>query len=295
MIPIRFTVYAHKIIRKTEFGKKITESFQWLSKYLDEIGFPLPPEYYISGLVLLVTLVFIGSIIPVFIIHYLILGIYLPFSIILSIIASIILALLTLAITLYYPIFKAKSIKSSIEANMPFILLTMTSLAASGFSVYNIIEKTHQLTRNIHVKRSMERIIKQVTEGKDVSDALFNESMITSSYTLATTYEGLASLSQTGVGVMSFLEKMLNENIFNLESKLRETIEKLSILMETYVIIALVFPLLVMIAQLFLGQFGGLPLPPMALMMILAFLVLPVIFIILLLIADSLTSEVRIG
>ncbi len=294
MIPAKLAVIAYNMIGRTKFGEKTIESMKWMGRYLDEINYPLPPRYYISGLTFIVLLSLAVSAPVLAFVHYFVLHMAPFISVALGVIAGVIIALVLLAILIYYPVFKSKSIKTGIEAYIPYTLLTMTSLAASGFSIYSIIERAHSLIRHNEVKKSLERVLRQTTEGVDISEALFAESLTTSSHSLATIYEGLASLSQSGVGVMSFLEKLLNENIQELESKLRETVEKLSVLMETYVIIALVFPLLTMIAVLFLGSFGGLPLPPRILMLMITFVVIPLIFVVLLLIADSLVSEVKI-
>jgi archaellum biogenesis protein FlaJ (TadC family) len=294
MIPLKVSVVAYNLLGRTRFGEKTIESMKWLSRYLDEINYPLPPEYYISGtaFIVLLALVVLTPILTVFHAIFFNFPLFISFS--LGTILAVIVSLIILAIFVYYPVFKSKSIKTSVEAHMPYTLLIMTSLAASGFSVYSTIEKAYHLIRNPDVKRSLSRIIRMTTEGIDISESLFRESLTTSSHSLSTVYEGLASLSQSGIGVMGFLEKLLHENIQDLESKLRETVEKLSVLMETYVIIALVFPLLTMIAVLFLGSFGGLPLPANVLMIMIAFVVIPLIFIILLLMADSIISEVKL-
>ncbi len=294
MIPPRLAVTGYNLLGRTYIGKSFYESFKWLSKFLEELGYPLPPEYYIGGLAFISLLSWVISFPLLVVLHYILLGRTLFFSLVLGFLASMVILLVVMGVFAYLPIIKAKSIKTAIDRNLPFTLLIMTSLAASGMSIYSVIERSLNLIRDTDTRRCFERIVKRVTQGSDVSEALYRESLTTSSYMLAETLEGLASLSQTGVGVVSFLEKVLSDCIDQLESRLREVVEKLSVLMETYVIVALVFPLLMMITVLFLGGMGGLPLPPKALMMLISFIVVPVIFIFLILVADSMLSTIRV-
>ena len=294
MIPTKIAVYGYNMLSETRIGRSFLESFGWLTKFIEEINYPLPAEYYINGVALTSILSFIISFPLLVTLHLVVFGRPLFFSIVLGLLSSLIIFLLVMTLSIYYPVFKAKSIRVVLDKKAPFTLLIMTSLAASGVSVYSIIEKTLKLVRDEYTRSCFERIIRRTTEGVDASEALYIESLTTSSYVLSEVFEGLASLSQTGVGVVGFLEKSLHDCIDQLESRLREVIEKLSVITETYVIIALVLPLLLMITTLFLGGLGGLPLPPKAMLILISFVLVPFMFFILLMMADSMVSSVEV-
>lgn len=287
-------VLANNIVQGTFIDRLFASRLSWLHRYLDELGYPLPPAFYVRAVVFY-TIVSFATLFPlVTLFHYILLGYTLAFALLLSLLLSGTGTLIAFAIALYMPVLKANSIKSHVNAYLPYMLLIMTALAASGVGVQRIIERSLELVRSIHAANSLRRIINRIVRGEDVSEALYRESMITTSPTLVEVYEGLSSLSQTGVGIYEFLFTSLSSVLDSLEAKLREVVEKLSMVMEVYIVIALVFPLLTMISVLFLGGFGGFPLPADVLLLIFSFFVVPLIFVVLILIVDAVTSEVKL-
>ena len=294
MIPLKLAILSDRLIQDTFIDRILLKRLSWMKKYIEEINYPLKPESYVRASIFLSIIIFVVTIPISLIVEVLLLRQTILVSIIGAVLLSFIFSMIGLVITLYAPILKIKSLKTSINSYYPYTMLIMTSLAASGQGIHSIIEKSYKLLKNPPTLQSIQRIIKRLTKGEDISEALYLESRLTSSDILSETYEGLSYLSQTGIGVFDFLYSSLNYSIENLETKLRDIIEKLSVIMETYIIIALVFPLLTMIAVLFLGGFGGLPLPADVILIMIGFIIVPVIFIILILMTDSLTSEVKI-
>ncbi len=290
----RLVVLANNIVSGTLIDRLFVSRLSWLSKYLEELGYPLPPPFYIRAIVFYDILLYILAFPTLFVVHRYLLG-YTPlFSLLLSLILSTSISLTFLGVSVLVPVIRANNIKTQINAYLPYMLLIMTALAASGMGVQRIIEKSAELVRNKHAYNTLMRIINRIVRGEDVSEALYRESLITTSPTLVEVYEGLSSLSQTGVGVYDFLFTSLSSVLDSLEAKLREVVDKLSMIMEIYIVIALVFPLLSMISVLFLGGFGGLPLPADVMLLIISFFVVPLIFVVLILIVDAITSEVRL-
>lgn len=290
----RLVVLANNIVSGTLIDRLFVSRLSWLSKYLEELGYPLPPPFYIRAIVFYDILLYILAFPTLFVVHRYLLG-YTPiFSLLLSLILSTSISLMFLGVSVLVPVIRANNIKTQINAYLPYMLLIMTALAASGMGVQRIIEKSAELVRNKHAYNTLMRIINRIVRGEDVSEALYRESLITTSPTLVEVYEGLSSLSQTGVGVYDFLFTSLGSVLDSLEAKLREVVDKLSMIMEIYIVIALVFPLLSMISVLFLGGFGGLPLPADVMLLIISFFVVPLIFVVLILIVDAITSEVRL-
>ena len=291
---IRLVVLANNIVSGTLIDRLFVSRLSWLSKYLEELGYPLPPPFYIRAIVFYDMLLYVLALPTLFVTHRYLLG-YTPlFSLLLSLILSTSISLMFLGVSVLVPVIRANNIKTQINAYLPYMLLIMTALAASGMGVQRIIEKSAELVRNKHAYNTLMRIINRIVRGEDVSEALYKESLITTSPTLVEVYEGLSSLSQTGVGVYEFLFTSLSSVLDSLEAKLREVVDKLSMIMEIYIVIALVFPLLSMISVLFLGGFGGLPLPADVMLLIISFFAVPLIFVVLILIVDAITSEVRL-
>ncbi len=290
----RLVVLANNIVSGTLIDRLFVSRLSWLSKYLEELGYPLPPPFYIRAIVFYDILLYILAFPTLFVVHRYLLG-YTPLlSLLLSLILSTSISLMFLGVSVLVPVIRANNIKTQINAYLPYMLLIMTALAASGMGVQRIIEKSAELVRNKNAYNTLMRIINRIVRGEDVSEALYRESLITTSPTLVEVYEGLSSLSQTGVGVYDFLFTSLSSVLDSLEAKLREVVDKLSMIMEIYIVIALVFPLLSMISVLFLGGFGGLPLPADVMLLIISFFVVPLIFVVLILIVDAITSEVRL-
>lgn len=289
-----FILRLAKLVEGGFFDRKVVPYFRWLEKYLVETGFVLSPEHYARAAIAVSLLAFILSFAPLVAIHVLILGYGILLSIILSGIVSFIVSLVALAVLIYAPVIRYKSVGSQINRYLPYILMTFTSLSAGGFGIREIILRGLALIPSDAARRSLSRIVVDVMRGEDISDALYREREVVASPTLSSVYEGLATLARTGVGVFDFLYHSMMSVLDELESRLRRVVDSLSVVSEMFIVAVLIFPLMIDVMILFLGGFISIGIPPEALIIIVDFIVVPVVFIILLLLADATLSEVRV-
>lgn len=288
------SVAFYNYLSKFRVFQKIYKKLSWLDQSLIIIGYPLPYYYYVSYAIALTLIAFV-ALFPIFtFVHLFLLKYTLPFAIVLGFLLSFIASNVVFAVLLLFPSVKLSSIKVKMESYAPYAVMILASLAASGQGVQRMLESSINIITEKNTKNSIKRIVASISAGKDVADALYEESRRIPSLTFSILYEGLAGISHTGVGTTQYLSRFLADNISALESKTRTIIDKLSILVETYVIAAIVFPLLIIISIVFLGSFGGFKIPPEQLMLIVSTIVIPFIFSLLLLTADSTLSEVSV-
>ncbi|MEM4035572.1 MAG: type II secretion system F family protein [Fervidicoccaceae archaeon] len=288
---MRFTDLA-KLVEGTPLDRLIVSRFSWLERYVIEAGFPLPSEYYARASLGASLLALAASFIALLPFHMLVLGYDLLASILLAALLSFIASLFVLATLLYAPVIKFKRSMSSMNKYAPFTLVVLATAAAAGLSVREALLMASRFVLCRATRRSLSRILFDVMSGAEVADALYRESTIVASPVLSGLYEGLASIARTGVGLFEYLDNSMRAVLDELEAKLRKTVDSLAVLSEMFVVGALVLPLTVEVAVLFLGGLVGMPISPILLFVIVDFIVVPTMFVILLILADSALSEV---
>uniref|UniRef100_A0A7J3ZIU5 Type II secretion system protein GspF domain-containing protein n=1 Tax=Fervidicoccus fontis TaxID=683846 RepID=A0A7J3ZIU5_9CREN len=281
-----------RLVEGSFFDRRFVPYFKWLERYLVGIGFVLQPEYYARAAITISLLTFILCFTPLVAFHTLILGYGIIPSIILSSLVSFIAGLVAFAVTIYAPLIRYRELGSQINRYMPYILMMLTSLSAGGFGVREVVLRGSAIVPSDAARRSLSRVVVDVMRGEDISDALYREREIVASPVLSSVYEGLAALARTGVGVFDFLYRSMMGTLEELESKLRRAVDSLSVISEIFVIAALMLPLVIEVIILFLGGFIEIGIPPEALVVIVNFIVVPVAFVILVLLVDSILSEI---
>jgi hypothetical protein len=88
-------------------------------------------------------------------------------------------------------------------------------------------------------------VIANLEKGEGIEDSLLKESTACPSPNLRSVLEGLSSISTSGVGTLAFLKNSLDNYLKRLDSKLCEKIDKISVIMEGYIAIGVLFPLLI--------------------------------------------------
>ncbi len=212
----------------------------------------------------------------------------------LSIIALIVAVILSYAVVLYHPITSYSDRRRSIEARLPLIASVMVSIAASGLPPSILMLHLYRIREMLGIDKEIEYIVGRAVGGADLPAALREAADFTPSRLFSDLLRGIAANIEGGVGISAFLESFLNTSLSALTLKLRNATDTLSFLMEVYVSIGVIFPLLTITLLLFLGSLGSMPYDPYMILGAVIFVVLPASFAALLILADLTISGVKL-
>ncbi|MEM0198009.1 MAG: type II secretion system F family protein [Fervidicoccaceae archaeon] len=288
----RAALYAHRMIGSFPLTRDIFSRLPWLNRYLELIDFPLPMEYYVSLSLLISGITFLGIFIFSFLFYFIHLGVPAYFSFLLSFLLSLAVGSAAFGISIFAPVLKVREMRSKIEEGALFAIITLSAAALSNPNLFESLIASEKLISSKEIRASFRRIIRRVNSGMDLRDSLSRESELIPSRTMAILYEGLSSISLTGVGLAEYLQGFLEDLLSTMEGKVRNVIDRLGVLIESYIIIALIFPFLLIIMLMMSGSFSGSQLNIYQTVLLFDFGVLPAIFAILILLADMILREV---
>ena len=206
---------------------------------------------------------------------------------------AILIGVFSLFVSIYHPIISYRDRGRVIEARLPLIASVISSIAASGAPPSILILHLHRIRDRLGLEKEIEFIVRRAVMGGDLPTALREASDFAPSKPLSDLLRGLAMHIEGGVGITEFLETFLRDSLTMLSLKLRNTADTLSFLMEVYVSIGIIFPLLTITLLLFLGGLGTMPFDPYIMLGSIIFVVLPAAFAILLILAYLTISGVR--
>lgn len=215
-------------------------------------------------------------------------------NILLSIISGVIVGLITFRAQILLLYIKRSIIKSQIQSYLPYTLMMFSLYAAGGYQTLNILSKSSNIIKEENTKTILHRILSNIEKGESIDSVLLRESITCPSPELGNVLEGLSSISISGVGTLAFLRNSLDNYLKRLDSKLREKIDKISIVMEGYMTIGLLFPLLIEVILIFFGSQLQISIPPVVLLIVVFFIIIPVLFIVTIILLDAILSEVKL-
>lgn|GEM_PF-3302211 len=288
--------YLGKIMDKPPVNKILSyvhKKFVWLEPVLLSINYPFTYDIFISTRLLLTILISILSVPIIFILQgkadFPIL-----LNIPLSIVDGVIIGLITFRLLTTLPLMKRYILRSSIHSYLPYTLMILSIYAAGGYPITGILLNSSRIIKEKNTKAIIERVIADLEKGEGIEDSLLKESIACPSPDLRSVLEGLASISTSGVGTLAFLKNSLDNYLKRLDAKLREKIDKISVIMEGYIAIGVLFPLLIEVILLFFANQLPVGIPPEALIIVFFFILIPVLFVSTIIIIDSVISEVKL-
>jgi hypothetical protein len=271
----------------------VHRKFVWLEPVLLSINYPFTYDIFISTRLLLTILISIFSVLIILILQgkadFPIL-----LNIPLSIVDGVIIGLITFRLLTTLPLMKRYILRSSIQSYLPYTLMILSIYAAGGYPITGILLNSSRIIKENSTKAIIERVIADLEKGEGIEDSLLKESIACPSPDLRSVLKGLASISTSGVGTLAFLKNSLDNYLKRLDSKLREKIDKISVIMEGYIAIGVLFPLLIEVILLFFANQLPVGIPPEALIIVFFFILIPVLFVSTIIIIDSVMSEVKL-
>jgi len=290
----RLCLRSHALLGRCSLARDVSRRLSWLPQYLELLDFRLPHDYYVSFSLLTSASAFASALLLSLLLYVFVLRVPLYFSIASSLLLALIIGMATFGSVIFYPALKRREIRSKMESGALFAIITLTSSAASSLNLIESLAISERLITNKEIKSSFRRILKRFNEGMDLRDSLIRESELVPSKTFSVLYEGLASISVSGVGLVDFLNGFLEDLLSTMDSKVRNVIDRLGVLVETYIIIAVIFPFLLVIMLIMTGSSGGAGSSISQTILLFDIALLPSVFVVLLLLTDLLLREVSL-
>lgn len=272
--------------------ERVRKRFSWLAPVLMSINYPYTYEVFVSSRFLLSVFISLAAVPILFLLHRVAFGLSHSTNILLSFAVALIVGVVAFNAQMIFPYLKRSMIKLSIQSYLPYTLMIMSLYAAGGYQTFTIIQKTANIMKERNTREVLERIVTDVVRGESIEDKLLYEAVNCPSPDLGNVLEGLASTSLSGIGTLSLLKNSLDNYLKRLDSKLREKIDKIGVIMEGYIVIGVLFPLLLEVILLFFANQVRIQVPPEVIIVALFFIALPVFFIVTVIILDSILSEV---
>jgi len=182
----------------------------------------------------------------------------------------------------FYPSIEAKSLRGRIENELPFVIIHMASIAGSGIVPYQIFKVIVMSEDYPYTSKELTRLINQINVyGYDLSTALRNSAMQSSSEKLAELLNGMSTTINSGGSLSDYLRKKADNAIFeyNLErQKYNKTAETF---MNIYISTVIAAPMIMMLMMIMIKMtgFSDLSLSFLTLVMALSVALINVIFI----------------
>jgi archaeal flagellar protein FlaJ len=246
------------IFAKIFYGMKKTQ----LSASLSALDIPLYPEEYaafasatgfISGALLLVSMLLLGS-----------------FDVIMAIIAFVVGYALVSFFVLSYPSMHSSSSGRGIEKNLPYALRHMSALLSAGISIFDSIVSVSKSDYG-PLSKELEQVVWDVKSGESLSDALEESGIRVNSKAYSRVVIHIRRALQMGGDISQIIGQIADDLTFEMRMKISDFVEKLNAFAIVYLIGGIVGPVVIAIFSVVnsLSFFGGGGTDPMMLTLLL--------------------------
>ncbi|MBU5689557.1 MAG: type II secretion system F family protein [Candidatus Aenigmatarchaeota archaeon] len=221
------------------------EIFKQLNSELPKSGMNIPKKVYDSIVIMNSFLMFLIGIIAVFVFKSLN-EINIFSFIIYLIFIPIIFFLIGFVASYFYPIQKTASRRANIEANLPFVVAHMGSIASSGITPSSVFKLLSKFEDYGVLSKEMEKIVTNIEVfGLDPVTAMKEVAKRTPSEKFKQLLLGFASTIESGGSLKFYLKNMSEQTLFHWKIKREKYIQQLSAYAEFYTGILIAAPLFI--------------------------------------------------
>lgn len=172
--------------------------------------------------------------------------------------APILVASLAFMMMYIYPIQKAKSVRKSIENNLPFALIHMSSIASSGIPPEFMFELLSGFKEYGEISRQANIIVRNIKMfGMSSVNAINHIAQRTPSPMFKEILSGISSTIEKGGDLPSFLKTMSDKSLFEYRMKRDQYNKTLSMLSDVYTAVLIAAPLMMLTALVMMNLIGG--------------------------------------
>ena len=184
--------------------------------------------------------------------------------------------------------------KAQIDKELPFSLSELSILASTGLSPIEVIKRMASRTKNEAMASEYKKIVfKTEVEGKDIITALGETARETPSVALRESFWDLANMIHQGGNLDEYLRMKADEVMSLKRSVQKEFIEKLMGTSDMYVSLVLVGVLFIGVAAFLIDAMGsGGGISGDSLLMLLAYVIVPVASVVFIIVVSSSYSKV---
>lgn len=187
-----------------------------------------------------------------------------------SLIAAVLGAAVTFMMCYFIPSSTSQARSVSIDGSLPYVANYMSALASSGIAIERIIRSMLESPLAPAVTPEIRMIVRDIDLlGMDTLTALRDVAEKTPSKHFADFLRGLAETVKSGGDISDYLKKSGRWLIRQRMIKFREKLEKISLLSEFFVTLAIAAPLFVVLLIPLMSILGEIPLGPIPSQMIL--------------------------
>jgi flagellar protein FlaJ len=257
---------------------RFNQDFSILKPHLSGSGIHILLKTWVSIIFMTTAVAFFGSLAGV-VAFGLLLGLDAFFFIYVAVFVPILSAAFTFLIFYTYPIQKAKSIKKSIENDMPFALTQMNAIASSGIPPEFMFELLIGFKEYGAISEQAEMVVRNIkTFGMSSVKAMNDVADKTPSEPLKQLLQGMSSTIEKGGDLIRYLSEMSEKALFDYRIKREKYLKTLSTYADIYTALLVAAPLMMLsvlgIMNIIGGTVMGLGIPD--LITLLTFVALPV-------------------
>ena len=242
------------------FGQRLkTPSLKRLEENLKKAALPMPAEVYLSFVLLISLIVFAGGFLNGFIALYT-LSHSLAFSIPLSLLIGVFSAGVGFASLYFYPSVRAGRRRREIEANLPYVISTLSILSAAGVSADRAFRLLAALEKGGQIGLGGEAVLiyRDLTLlGGDLISVLKEAAERKVSTHLSTLLEGIVATIRSGGDLTTYLQEEGRSFMRLQRSILRELLDLMVIIAEVFIALLVAFPLILIVMLVVMSSLGG--------------------------------------
>lgn len=258
-----------------------------------QMGIPFPA--YASAVVFISIIVCAVSAIVSFIVHALVLGLTILYTLVLVAVWAILGFSVTFTIGVYYPYVRSKNLAFRIDKALPYTVEYMAALASAGITIETLIRRTVEIESEKAIRNIFSFILRQMTIfNVDPIKALYEAANRSPSTNLKALLEGLSTVIGSSGDVSGYLMDYAKSLVEFRRSTLRKVLTAIGYLSEMYVALVIVGPIIIitiLIIVAMLGQqiFG---VDPVSVTMFTTLVLIPVLAAVVLILMDKTLSSV---
>jgi flagellar protein FlaJ len=157
-----------------------------------------------------------------------------------------------------YPSQKSKSVRKSIDNNLPFALIHMDSIASSGIPMEFMFELVGNLKEYGEVSRQARLVVRNIkTFGMSSVAAINDVAKRTPSPAFKQVLSGISSTIAKGGNLSGFLKEMTSKNLFDYRIKREQYVKTLSTFADIYTAVMIAAPLMMLSVLVMMNIIGG--------------------------------------
>lgn len=239
------------------FSDSTLSSFSSIKPHLRGSGLKYLLKAWVSMIFMTALLAYMASVAG-FAFFVVLFGLDFVSSVYYLIFGPVLVASLAFMMMYIYPMQKSKSVKKSIEENLPFALIHMNSVVSSGIPPEFMFELLSKFRDYGEISRQSKLIVRNIkTFGMSSVNAINHVAERTPSAIFKEILSGISNTIEKGGNLPSFLKTMTEKALLEYRMKREQYNRTLSMLSDVYTAVLIAAPLMMLTALVMMNMIGG--------------------------------------